>query len=100
MPNTKSAEKRVRSNAAKAARNKSIKSRLKTLEKKYLVLVTEGKLDDAKVAYRDVASAFDKAAKVGVIKKEKASRKRSRLQIRLNGAATPATPATSATSAK
>ena len=58
-----------------------------------LVLVTEGKLDDAKVAYREVASAFDKAAKVGVIKKEKASRKRSRLQIRLNGAAAPVAPA-------
>jgi len=86
MPNTKSAEKRVRSNARKAAHNKTIKSRLKSLEKKYLSLVTEGKLDDAKVAYRDVASAFDKAAKVGVIKREKASRKRSRLQLSLNRA--------------
>jgi small subunit ribosomal protein S20 len=86
MPNTKSAEKRVRSNARKAAHNKTIKSRLKSLEKKYLSLVTEGKLDDAKVAYRDVASAFDKAAKVGVIKREKASRKRSRLQLNLNRA--------------
>ena len=86
MPNTKSAEKRVRSNARKAAHNKTIKSRLKSLEKKYLSLVTDGKLDDAKVAYRDVASAFDKAAKVGVIKREKASRKRSRLQLNLNRA--------------
>ena len=38
MPNTKSAEKRVRSNARKAAHNKTIKSRLKSLEKKYLAL--------------------------------------------------------------
>jgi ribosomal protein S20 len=30
---------------------------------------------------------------VGVVKKEKASRKRSRLQLRLNKAAAPATPA-------
>ena len=96
MPNTKSAEKRVRSNARKAAHNKTIKSRLKTLEKKYLVLVEAGKIDEAKTAYRDVASAFDKAAKVGVVKKEKASRKRSRLQLRLNKAAAPAAPATPA----
>jgi small subunit ribosomal protein S20 len=89
MPNTKSAEKRVRSNARKAAHNKSIKSRLKTLEKKYLVLIDAGKVDEAKAAYRDVASAFDKAAKVGVVKKEKASRKRSRLQLRLNKTAAP-----------
>jgi small subunit ribosomal protein S20 len=74
---------------AKATRNKSIKSRVKTLEKKYLALVAEGKLDEAKVAYREVASAFDKAAKKGVIKKEKASRKSSRLQLRLNKAAAP-----------
>lgn len=94
MPNTKSAGKRARSNAKKAARNKSIKSRVKTLEKKYLTLVGAGKVEDAKKAFADVASAYDKAAKGGVIKKESASRKRSRLQLRLNAtAAAPAAPA-------
>jgi small subunit ribosomal protein S20 len=84
MPNTKSAAKQARSSARKAARNRTVKSRLKSLEKKYLSLVKEGKVDDAKVTLRSVASAYDKAAKTGVIKKEKANRKRSRLQIALN----------------
>lgn len=87
MPNTKSAAKQARSSERRAARNHSVKSRLKSLEKKYLALVAEGKVDEAKKAYSDVASAFDKASKSGVIKKEKAQRKRSRLQVRLNGAA-------------
>ena len=50
MPNTKSAEKRVRSNARKATRNQSVKSSVKTFEKKFLELATAGKLDEAKAA--------------------------------------------------
>ena len=87
MPNTKSAEKRVRSSASKTARNRSVKSRLKTLEKKYLSLVSSGKADDAKAAYGDVVSALAKAAKGGVIHSATASRKRSRLTLRMNAAA-------------
>ena len=51
----------------------------------------------AAAALSRVASAYDKAAKVGIIKKEKASRKRSRLQVRLNatGKAPAAAPAKS-----
>jgi small subunit ribosomal protein S20 len=89
MPNTKSAEKRVRGNARKAARNQSVSSRLKTLEKKYLASLTAGKVDDAKVAYNLVVSALDKAAKGGVIHKATAHRKRSRLHLRLNAAVAP-----------
>jgi small subunit ribosomal protein S20 len=89
MPNTKSAEKRVRSSARKAALNKSVKSRLKTLEKKYLVALGAGKVEEAQTAYRSVSSALDKAAKGGVIHKATAHRKRSRLQLRFNAAAAP-----------
>ena len=87
MPNTKSAEKRVRSNARKAARNRSVKSRLKTLEKKYLATVGSAKVEETKAALSEVASALDKAAKGGVIHSATASRKRSRLQLRMNAAA-------------
>jgi small subunit ribosomal protein S20 len=90
MPNTKSAEKRVRSSARKAARNQSVKSRVKTLEKNYLAAVTSGKAADAQTALRAVSSALDKAAKGGVIPKATASRKRSRLHLRLNAAAAAA----------
>jgi small subunit ribosomal protein S20 len=87
MPNTKSAEKRVRGSARKAARNQAVKSRLKTLEKKYVALAASGKADEAAAALRNVASALAKAAKTGVIPKARASRKRSRLQLRQNAAA-------------
>ena len=97
MPNTKSAAKQARSSERKAARNRGVKSRLKSLEKTYLSLLKDGKVEDAKQALSRVASAYDKAAKVGIIKKEKASRKRSRLQVRLNatGKAPAAAPAKS-----
>ena len=94
MPNTTSAAKRARGNARKAAHNRATKSRLKTLERKLLGLVGEGKLDEARSALRTAASAFDKAAKNGVIKRELAQRKRSRLQLRFNTAAKQPAPAT------
>ena len=85
MPNTKSAERRMRSNARKRLHNRSIKSRLHTLEKKYITLLGTGKKDDAAAALRAVSSAFDKAAKSGVVHKSAADRKKSRLATRLNG---------------
>ncbi|MDX1953742.1 MAG: 30S ribosomal protein S20 [Verrucomicrobiota bacterium] len=83
MPNTKSAERRMRSSARKATRNRSTTSKLKTVEKKYLSLVKEGKKDEAEKALREVSSALDKAAKSGVIHKSTASRKKSRLSVRM-----------------
>ena len=85
MPNTKSAERRMRSSARKRLHNRSIKSRLHTLERKYLALVTAGKKNEASQALRDISSAFDKAAKTGVVHSATASRKKSRLSIRLHG---------------
>jgi hypothetical protein len=50
MPNTKSAERRMRNSARKQVRNTSVKSRLKTAEKGYLELLTAGKKDEAAIA--------------------------------------------------
>ena len=98
MPNTASAERRVRSSEQKHLRNRSLKARLKTLEKGYLATLPGGKADVSQTAYRKVSSALDKAAKGGVIRKETASRKRSRLQLRMNALAAAAAkaPATAA----
>jgi len=84
MPNTKSAERRMRSSARKHAHNRSIKSRLHSLEKKYLILVGAGKKNEAGEALRAIVSAFDKAAKFGVVHRATANRKKSRLSVRLN----------------
>ena len=84
MPNTKSAERRMRNSARKQSQNQSAKSRLKTLEKNFLATIKAGKKEDAVKAFQDVTSGFDKAAKTGVIHRGTADRKKSRLNNRLN----------------
>ncbi|WCJ58143.1 30S ribosomal protein S20 [Fontisphaera persica] len=84
MPNTKSAERRVRSSARRRLRNRKVKLGLKTLQKELNTLVAAGKKEEAAAVYRKVSSALDKAAKGGVIPKATASRKRSRLAHRVN----------------
>ncbi len=86
MPNTKSAERRMRNSARKQLQNRSVKSRLHTLERNYSSLLGTGKKDDASKAYRLISSALDKAVKSGVIHRATASRKKSRLGVRLAGA--------------
>jgi small subunit ribosomal protein S20 len=88
MPNTKSAERRMRNSARKQTQNRSAKSRLKTLERAFLDTVKSGKREDAVQAYQAVSSGFDKAAKNGVIHSGTADRKKSRLSHRLASLAT------------
>ncbi|HWW02915.1 MAG TPA: 30S ribosomal protein S20 [Candidatus Acidoferrum sp.] len=83
MPNTKSAHRRMRNSARKQLHNRSLKSRLHTLEKGYLQLLEAGKKDEAATALRGITSAFDKAAKSGVVHRMTANRKKSRLALRL-----------------
>lgn len=90
MPNTKSAERRARVSGRRHARNQAIKSRLRTLEKRYRNLLGAGKKDEAGKALQAATSALDKAAKRGVIPKRRASRKKSRLALRLSAKAAAA----------
>jgi len=83
MPNTKSAERRMRNSARKKLQNRSVKSRLKTLERAYVEALKGGKKDASTDAFRKLSSAFDKAAKSGVVHKSKASRRKSRLAVKL-----------------
>ena len=80
----------MRSSARKHNANTTVKSRLKTLERNYLEALKGGKKDVATTALRAVTSAFDKAAKTGVIHRGTANRKKSRLTIRLASAGTAA----------
>ena len=84
MPNTKSAARRVRNSATRHLRNQSVQSRLKTLEKKFLSLLSAAKKEEAASALRVVTSALDKAVKAGVVHRATANRRKSRLSIRLN----------------
>ena len=84
MPNTKSAERRMRNSARKHSQNQGVKSRLHTLKRSHADLLGAGKKEDAAKALRELSSALDKAAKRGVIHRSKANRTKSRLSVRLN----------------
>ena len=98
MPNTKSAERRMRNSARKQLHNRSIKSRLKTLERRYTEALKGGKKDESKTAYQAVISAFDKAVKSGVIHRRRADRKKSRITLHRNRTSAAPAPAPAAKS--
>lgn len=74
----------MRNSARKQLQNRSTKSRLGTLEKKYADLVAAGKKAEATAAYAAFSSALDKAAKTGTVHRSTANRKKSRLSLQLN----------------
>ena len=74
----------MRNSARKQVINRSTTSRLHSLEKKYVQALDAGKKEDAIKAFQTVISALDKAAKTGTVPKARASRKQSRLALRLN----------------
>lgn len=83
MPNIQSAKKRVRGNAKKADVNTIINSSMKTAIKKFEKNVKENKEEAAK--YLNIAlQRIDKAKDAGLIHKNKAARKKSRLQKMMN----------------
>ena len=79
LPNIKSAKKRVRVNAGKAAANRIEKSGLKTAIKKARSAVAEGDKAAAGSAYINAQSAIDKAAAHGILHKNTAARRKSRM---------------------
>ena len=83
MPNTKSAERRMRNSARKNLQNSAVKSRLRRTEKQFRATVAAGKKDEAAKLLSGVHSAFDKAVKVGAITRPTANRKKSRLALSL-----------------
>jgi len=92
MPRTRSAAKQARASIRRQANNKSIKSRLHTLERKFMAAISAKTAKEAAEALRALASALDKAAKTRVIHRNLAMRKKSRLSAHLKtlSAATPA----------
>lgn len=79
MPITKSAKKALRQNTKRRTRNLIYKKRTKDLIKKIRVLVSGKKNEEAKKLLSQLYKTLDKSAKTGVIKKNTASRKKSRL---------------------
>ncbi|KKM11008.1 30S ribosomal protein S20 [Clostridiales bacterium PH28_bin88] len=84
MPNIKSAAKRVETAHRNALRNSAVKSSVKTAIKKYEQALSEGDPEKTKASLINATRTIDKAAGQGVIHKNAAARKKSRLQRKLN----------------
>lgn len=83
MPNIKSAKKRVKIIEKKTLRNNKIKSGYKTAMKKFETAVTNGDAE-VKNLFIQATKKVDQACSKGVIKKNTASRKKSKLSKLMN----------------
>ncbi len=84
MAHTKSSKKRVVLGERNRLRNQAIKSRVKTFVKKVLVAVESNNVDEAKAALSVSFKELDKAVTKGVLKKNTASRTKSRLSLKVH----------------
>ncbi len=84
MPNTKSAEKRLRQNAKRRLTNQVKKSLLRTYVRKLNEAVAAGEKDVAVALLPQVFKRIDKAAKTNCIHKNTAARKKSQLSKRVH----------------
>jgi small subunit ribosomal protein S20 len=87
-----SAEKRHRQSEERRMRNKAVKSSVRTSVKKFVVLVqkkdkdasasgaTASHAEESEAALKDMIKKIDTAARKGIIKKNAAARKKSRMQ--------------------
>src|SRR3972149_6789571 len=79
MPIMKSAKKRLRQNIKHNLRNRTYRSALKTQMKKFLSVVKEGNAQVAQEELRLTVKKIDKGVVKGILHKNTASRKKSRL---------------------
>ncbi len=89
MAHSRSAQKRIRQNETRRARNRWRKLRVKDSVKDFLTAVHDGNVDDAQQKYQTAARTLDKIAATGTIHKNAAARKKSRLAKRLNAMKAP-----------
>lgn len=86
MPNIKSAMKRVKVIEKKTMRNNMIKSGYRTAVKKFEQALESGNIEEAKTLFSEATKKIDQACTKGVLVKNTAARKKSRLAKKLNAA--------------
>ena len=87
MANTAQAKKRVRQSEKARARNASQRSAMRTAVKKLLRTIEGGDKNAMQAVFIDASSALDRAARKGLIHKNKAARLKSRLSARIKAVA-------------
>ncbi len=86
VANTQSAIKRIRSSGRKRLRNQLYRSRARTFIKQARVLADEGNVEEARAAAEQAITTLDKAAVRGIIHRNNAARRKSRLMRMLANA--------------
>lgn len=84
MPIKHAALKQIRKDRKRQQRNQAAGSKLKTLTKHLLALLTDQKWDEAKGLMPAIAKAYDRAASTHIIHANTAARAKSKLMRRLN----------------
>ena len=84
MANSKSAKKRIRVAERRAERNKPYRTAARTYVKKAEVALSSGNPDAAQAAILEAVSMLDRVAGKGVIHRNNAARRKSRLMAKYN----------------
>ena len=84
MPNIKSSERSVKTDAERRAKNFAVRSTIRTATRKVVEATVAGQADDAKALLTNASKVIDKAAAKGVIHKNTAARKKSNLTAKVN----------------
>jgi len=86
VANIKSAKKRAKTNLKRRNANRQVKSAIRTTAKKAIAALDPANPDHSKLSeiQKEYAKTIDTAARKGVVKKETAARKKSRLAMKIN----------------
>ena len=83
MPNIASAKKRAKQNISRNIHNASLRSEYRTMIKKVLGLVAEGKKDEAVSQFRLAQKRMDSISSKGIVHPRTCSRNKSRLVAKI-----------------
>ena len=83
MANIKSQKKRILTNEKRRLRNKAVKSELNTYVRKTREAVAAGDVETAEAALRVATRKLDKAVSKGVIHKNQAANRKSKLAVQV-----------------
>ena len=84
MPIHKSVLKRARQSEKRRLRNVSVKSSIKTYSKKVIEMIEKKDIDGAKESLKTAVKGLDKAVTKGIIHKNNAARRKSKLTVKVN----------------
>lgn len=87
MANSKSSQKRIRTNERRRLRNQAYRSATRTLVRRAESTIAQGTGEETTTALIAAISKLDKAANKGIIHRNAAARKKSRLMAKFNKAA-------------